>query len=206
MSSKKLTLCLAWNLPGVKTLTYHLKLKAHNTISISYIQMVQEYIKNCNESTDYNIYQNFAQNILNEIEVNCTNPCVPLGWNPILDTIDHGFGNCQKPEDQYCMINAYSKNHWQTMTKLSKKSLKSCRRTTPKIADISWEEFEDTLNGTVYFDIGTEIYGSREVLTGIFFSNTLILRVHIHFLCKLFRFLLKRVMVKTFPLFFFTFT
>ena len=66
-------------------------------------------------------------------DFNCTNVCVPLWIEPILDTIDHNYENCENPKDYYCM---YSSEVEDIVVALAPESLKSCVMKSPKIKQI----------------------------------------------------------------------
>ena len=68
-------------------------LKKYASIVAFYNEIQNDYIKNCDSTPGRTVFQNFAQNIVNEkSNYNCSNVCIPLWFEPITNAIDHDIG------------------------------------------------------------------------------------------------------------------
>ena len=93
-SSREEYLAKVWvGMPGVVTVDYAFDLKKCSSIVAFYNEIQNDYIKNCDDTIGRNVFQNFAQKIVDsKKDYNCTNVCIPIWFEPITNTVDHDIG------------------------------------------------------------------------------------------------------------------
>ena len=71
------------------------------TYTIAYSEVNTEYIRECSEMEFFKCY---AHRIAESKDYNCSNKCVPLIFQSLMDTINHTVPRCKTDSEEYCML------------------------------------------------------------------------------------------------------
>ena len=107
------------------------------TLGLYYSEENTEFIKDCSESL---FFKRYAKKIEETEEFNCTNKCVPLIYDSLMDVIDHGIPKCADPieKEEFCINGVKG---FETTSKLKSTCMKQCKY---KGTTIDATEFEQS--------------------------------------------------------------
>ena len=106
-------------------------------LGLHYTEENTEFIKDCSDSS---FFKRYAEKIEETEEFNCTNKCVPLIYDSLMDVIDHGIPKCADPieKEEFCINGVKG---FETTSKLKSTCMKQCKY---KGTTIDATEFEQS--------------------------------------------------------------
>ena len=115
-------------------------------IGMYYTEENNEFIKDCSDTP---FFKRFAEKIEETEEFNCTNKCVPLIYDSLMDVIDHGIPKCADPieKEEFCINGVKG---FETTSKLKSTCMKQCRNKGSTIETTVYEK-------RPYFPIGKDM-------------------------------------------------